>query len=93
MVVARVEEGQITSWQSYDVRWDQSHGNFSAAGHGVHHARIVGFMKEHEVDIVVTGHAGPPMAQTLGQMDILMFQGATGDAREAALEAVKTTTG
>jgi len=93
MAVARVEEGEISSWQAYDVRWDQSHGKFSADGHGAHHTRIASFMKEHEVEIVVTGHAGPPMAQTLGQMDILMYQGATGDARQAALEAVETLAG
>ena len=104
MAVASVDQGQITSWEEFEVRWDLSHdqpvgggltigerpdvpGREPHSSHGSHHARIVSFMKEHQVDAVVTGHVGPPMAHTLDLMGITVFVGATGDARQAALDA------
>jgi len=95
IAVARVEDSQILSWEEIEVRWDLSHDQPGPArpgeqpSHGAHHARIVSFMKEHEVEAVVTGHAGPPMVHTLGLMGIPIVQGAAGDARQAALDAVR----
>ena len=94
MAVADVQDKQIKSWEEFEVRWDQSHpsgGHDEAHGpggsHGSHHARIVKFMKEHNVEAVVTGHIGDPMAHTLDLMgiDIVM---AGGDAKELAVAAV-----
>ncbi|MCL2316726.1 MAG: hypothetical protein FWC46_06545 [Actinomycetia bacterium] len=88
MAVAAVEDGAIASWTTVDVGWDASHDQIDAgvASEGGHHARIVRFMREHEIRGVVTGHAGPPMVHTLGLMGIHVFA-AEGDAREAALAA------
>ncbi len=66
----------------------QGHTHAPGAGHGAHHARIVRFLKEHRVDAVVTGHAGPPMLHTLELMGVGCVIGASGDARQAALDAV-----
>ena len=88
MAVATVEDGAIASWTTVDVGWDVSHEQIDAglAAEGGHHARIVRFMREHEIRAVVAGHAGPPMVHTLGLMGIPVFS-AGGDAREAALAA------
>jgi predicted Fe-Mo cluster-binding NifX family protein len=94
MVVARVEDGVINEWTEVNTAWDESHPQGSchtgegaaASSHGSHHARIVTFMKENAVEMVVTGHAGPPMVHTLSLMGIPVV-GATGDAREAVLAA------
>ena len=101
IAVADVEDSQIRSWEEYEVRWDLSHdqpAQPSAAGarpdasHGSHHARIVSFMKEHGVQVVVTGHVGPPMAHTLDLMGISVVTGAIGDAKQAALDAAQMVT-
>jgi len=85
MAVANVENGQIESWQTYDVRWDLTHD--LPSGHGAQHTRITGFMTEHDVDAVVAGHVGPPMVAVLSQMRIGVLQEAEGDARQAVLDA------
>jgi len=96
IAVADVEDSQIRSWQEYEVRWDLSHdqpavtvGARPEASHGSHHARIVSFMREHRIEVVVTGHVGPPMAHTLDLMGIRVVTGAIGDAKQAALDAAK----
>ncbi len=145
MAIADVTDGQIQSWQVYDVGWDvlhdapsgpQSVGGLVTAvnqtpgsttvdapvvsgpeaasdhgdhhgdhhhghhhgsgphgcGHGAHHARIVRFLREHQVEAVVTGHAGPPMVRTLEAMGLACVMGATGGARQAAQVVSKMLT-
>lgn len=67
---------------------DHAHSH-SHAGHGAHHARIARFLKEHDVDAVVTGHAGPPMLKMLENMGIHVVMGASGDAKEMTIEAAQ----
>ena len=95
IAIADVEDSQIVSWEEYEVRWDVSHdqpvqplavGVRPSASHGSHHARIVSFMKEHHVQVVVTGHVGPPMAHTLDLMGIEVVTGTIGDAKQAAID-------
>jgi len=101
IAVAEVDGGQILTWEEFEVRWDLSHdqgsgvltigtkedpGAGSQSSHGSHHGRIVSFFREHKVEAVVTGHLGPPMAHTLDLMGISVAI-ASGDARQAALEA------
>ncbi|MDR2931200.1 MAG: hypothetical protein LBV06_09900 [Propionibacteriaceae bacterium] len=64
-----------------------THSHAHGAGHGAHHARIVRFLKDNHVDVVVTGHAGPPMLHTLELMGVACVIGAAGDARQAAIQA------
>ena len=89
IAIADVEDSQIVSWDEYEVRWDLSHDQPGEVrpSHGSHHGRIVSFMKEHNVQVVVTGHVGPPMAHTLDLMGIAVVTGAIGDARQAAVDA------
>ena len=86
MAIADIEQGQIVSWQEEEVGWDIAHDQ--APSHEAHHARIAKFMKEQHVEVVVTGHIGPPMVHTLGLMGIEMFMGVDGPARQAAVAAV-----
>lgn len=88
MAIAQVESGQIQRWTEYEVGWDVAHDAVDLTGsHGGHHATIVRFMREHHVEVVVTGHAGPPMVHTLDLMGIPVVVGATGPAQAAALAA------
>lgn len=97
MALATVEDGAITAWEETDVRWDLSHdavvsGNPApgelAASQGSHHAKIVRFMRDNHVNLVITGHVGPPMLHTLELMGIPVITGTPGDARAAVLAAV-----
>lgn len=88
MAVAQVEDGQIESWQTFDVGWDVLHDQVDEAGHGAHHARIVKFMKDNAVEAVVSGHVGPPMIHTLDLMGLAVIVNAAGDARQAVIDSV-----
>lgn len=82
MAVATVANGRIVDWDVEEVGWDVLHDE---GPEGTHHARIVRFMRDHQVGAVVSGHMGPPMANTLAKLGVLPLVDATGDARQAAL--------
>ncbi len=84
VAVAAVAEGDVASWQEYDVDWDRLHDEGTE---GAHHARIVRFLREHEVDVVVAAGIGPGMQRTLGSMGVRAVTGVRGDARQAVLGA------
>lgn len=83
VAVAVIANARIVSWEEHDVRWDLSH---DSQQEGRHHADIVTFLRDHGVQVVVTGHMGPPMANTLQKLGVIPLVNATGDARSAALE-------
>ncbi|MHB0927903.1 MAG: NifB/NifX family molybdenum-iron cluster-binding protein [Candidatus Nanopelagicales bacterium] len=85
MAIASVVDGAITDWRVEEVRWDELHDE---GGEGSHHARIVRFMRDHQVQDVVAAHAGPPMQNTLSKLGIRLHMGAAGDARQAVLAAL-----
>lgn len=85
VAVATVAQGEIGSWQEIDVRWDLSHDEGTE---GSHHARIVRFLREHGVEVVVTHHMGAPMANTIDKLGIRVVRDTEGDARAAVLAAV-----
>jgi len=84
VALATVDGGAIVDWTEHDVRWDLAHGQ---GAEGSHHARIVRFLRENGVQVVVTGHMGPPMANTLDKLGVRTVLGLTGDARTAAVTA------
>lgn len=86
VAIARVTAGEIVAWDAFPVGWDVLHD----AGEGNHHARVVRFLREHEVQIVVASHMGQGMVHTLGKMGIQLHLGAGGDARDAVLAALST---
>jgi predicted Fe-Mo cluster-binding NifX family protein len=87
VAMADIEDGTIRSWEEISVGWDRLH---DSAGEGDHHARIARFLREHDVQVVVAGHMGPPMQNMLAKMRIEVHLGAGGPAREAVLGALST---
>lgn len=85
LAVASVDaDEKLSAWRVETVGWDVLHDQGS---HGSHHGRIVTFMRENRVSVVVAGHAGPPMVNTLLKLGILPFLGVGGDAQAAAVHA------
>lgn len=76
---------EIVEWREFPVGWDILHEQGS---HGSLHAVIVGFMRDHDIAAVVSGHMGPPMVNTMMKVGVLPLS-ATGDARSAASDAAK----
>ncbi len=84
MAIATVDEGAITDWQVYDVKWDELHGDGCNGGH---HARIVRFLRENDVSHVVIEHMGPPMINTLTKLGIGIHPASSQVATDAVLAA------
>ncbi len=87
IAVATVEDGAVTGWAEHDVRWDLAHDEGTE---GSHHARVVTFLRENGVQVVATGHMGPPMARMLGTMGIRTVVDASGDPHAVALAAARS---
>lgn len=89
VAVAAVDDGTITSWQTFQVNWDALH---DTGTEGSHHARIVTFLREHRVDAVVATHVGPGMQRTLASMGLPILLATDPDAKvsvEAAVAAAQ----
>ncbi|HEU4513175.1 MAG TPA: NifB/NifX family molybdenum-iron cluster-binding protein [Nocardioidaceae bacterium] len=84
VALASVDDGQVTSWDEIEVGWDRLHGEGTE---GSHHARIVKFLREHDVNVVVAKGVGEGMQRVLGNMGIRMALGLQGDARQAVKQA------
>jgi predicted Fe-Mo cluster-binding NifX family protein len=85
VAIAEVDAGQVVSWAEIEVSWGTLHDEGTE---GEHHARVVRFLREHDVGTVVAGHMGEGMRQTLAKMGLQVRLGFTGDAR-AAVQAVR----
>jgi predicted Fe-Mo cluster-binding NifX family protein len=83
--VASVEGGAVTAWHVHEVAWDVSHDEGT---HGSHHARIVRFLKEHDIAAVVVDHMGPGMVQVMSTMKIPVLPASAGEAKASVLAAV-----
>ncbi len=84
VAVADVVDGEIITWQEIEVSWNRLHDEGTS---GQHHARVVSFLRDQQVETVVVNHMGDGMVQILGTMSLPVHQGASGDAR-AAVQAV-----
>ncbi|WP_448061372.1 NifB/NifX family molybdenum-iron cluster-binding protein [Cellulomonas hominis] len=84
LAVVRVRDGKVVDWTEHDVRWDVLHDSTTEGGH---HARVVRFLRDEHVDVVVANHMGPPMARMLATMGLRSVLGAAGDAEQAVLAA------
>ena len=85
VAVAQVAGGEIRSWQEIEVSWSRLHDEGTP---GSHHARVVTFLREHQIEAVVADHMGDGMVRTLAAMGLPTHMGAAGDARAAVLAAV-----
>jgi len=90
VAVAAAADGVISAWQVHDVGWDALHDEGTE---GAHHARVVRFLKDNEVEAVTAEHMGEPMVRTLDSMGIAVVLGATGEARAGVLAALAVVSG
>jgi predicted Fe-Mo cluster-binding NifX family protein len=90
IAVATVSGGVLAGWQVHEVGWDVAHDEGTE---GSHHARVVRFLKDNAVELVVAEHMGDGMVRTLGSMKLPVVLGAAGDARASVLAAVDTVSG
>lgn len=76
---------RVCGWAVHQVDWDQS---YARGPHATHHARVLRFLREQAVELVVAGgRVGIPMARSLQADGIDLVLGASGDARAAARAA------
>lgn len=86
VALARVDDDEVTEWRELDVGWDELH---DSGTEGAHHARIVRFLREHEVGVVVTPGLGDGMRRVLATMGIRVSIATGDDARDAVLTAAR----
>ncbi|HZW42778.1 MAG TPA: NifB/NifX family molybdenum-iron cluster-binding protein [Dermatophilaceae bacterium] len=84
VALADVVDGEIMSWQVVEVSWSRLHDEGPP---GSHHARVVTFLREHDVEAVVVDHMGDGMVRMLDTMRLPVHSGAAGDARAAVKAA------
>ena len=84
VALADVVDGEIMSWQVVEVSWSRLHDQGAP---GSHHARVVTFLREHDVEAVVVDHMGDGMVRMLDTMRLPVHSGAAGDARAAVKAA------
>ena len=82
VATARVDNGTITDWTEYPVAWDTTYG---VDVPGVHHPRVVRFMRDHEVTAVVADGVCDSMQTVLASIGVEVRTGHRGDARAAVL--------
>jgi len=84
VAVSEVVGGEIVKWEQIEVSWSRLHDEGTP---GSHHARVVTFLREHQVELVVANHIGDGMVRMLDTMGLPVRLGAAGDAR-AAVQAL-----
>ena len=90
VVVAVVEGDEVTDWRPYEVSWDLVHAEGTP---GAHHARVVTFLRDHGVEMVLVDHVGAGMRRMLTSMGVDLREGIGGDARAAMRAAVRAADG
>lgn len=85
VAIATVVDGEIKDWTIHETNWDRLHDE---GHHGAHHARVVRFLRDNNVEAVVIDHAGASMLNTMTKMRLTITLDASGPARAAALTAV-----
>jgi len=84
VAVADVVNGEMVSWQVLEVWWSRLHDEGS---HGSHHARVMTFLRDYQVEALVANHIGDGMVRMLDTMGLPVHLNAAGDARSAVLAA------
>ncbi|WP_121251260.1 NifB/NifX family molybdenum-iron cluster-binding protein [Nocardioides ferulae] len=84
VAVATVTDGELAAWTEHEVGWDRLHDEGTE---GAHHARMVRFLREHHVELLVAGYLGAGMQHTLTKLGVRLALGAQGDAQEAVVRA------
>lgn len=85
VALAEVDAGEIVDWREIEVSWSTLHDEGTD---GSHHARVVKFLRDNNVNVVVCNHMGDGMTRMLKTMEIPVYLGASGDAKTAVQVAV-----
>ena len=80
VAVADVQDGTVYDWTEFEVGWGALH---DSGPEGAHHARIVRFLRDHQVQMVVVDHVGDGMQRMLTTMGVRIETGHVGDAHLA----------
>jgi len=78
VAICKVDGDAVNDWREYIVGWDTTYG---VDVPGVHHPRVIRFLQEHSVNVVVADQACAIMRTTLPALGISLRLGNTGDAR------------
>ncbi len=84
VAVVTVSDGHVERWVTHEVGWDLAH---DSGTHGSHHARVIRFLRDHDVQVVLVRHVGEGMRRMLTSAGIDLREGVGGDARTAVLAA------
>ena len=68
---------------------ESERGSGNVGTEGSHHARVVRFLTDHHVDLVVAEHMGAGMTRMLTTMGIQFVLGVDGDAKASVLAALQ----
>lgn len=85
VALAEVDAGEIVNWREIKVSWSTLHDEGTD---GSHHARVVKFLRDNNVNVVVANHMGDGMTRMLKTMEIPVHLGASGDAKRAIQVAI-----
>ncbi len=83
IATATVRDGAVVGWVEDAVGWDVLHDE---GPHGSHHGRVAKFLIAQGAQAVAAAHMGPPMVNMLSKMRLVVALGASGPAREVAVE-------
>lgn len=86
VAICRVGGGQVEAWTEHPVAWDTTYGVDVL---GVHHPRVIRFLREHKVDAVVADQVCESMQSVLDSLDIRLYPGLTGDAHAAVASVLE----
>lgn len=78
--IAEVRDRQLLRWTEVAVGWGELHDQ---GPQGAHHARVIRFLREHGVQVVLADHLGPGMQHSLQLLGVQVQLGATGNAQDA----------
>ena len=86
VAVCRIDAGQVESWAEHPVEWDTTYGVDVL---GVHHPRVIRFLRDNDVEVVVADQVCDSMQSVLDSLDIRLYTGLTGDAHAAVASVVE----
>lgn len=87
VAVAEFDGDQLTNWTVDEVNWDVLHDEGT---HGHHHARMVRYIKEHNVERIGFVGMGQSMMNTLNKANVLLFQIDAGDNARQMAQTIAT---
>jgi len=80
VVTCHLTDEGVAEWTEHSVDWDNDYG---VTVHGVHHPRVVKFLRRNEIDLVMADEVCDSIKNTLAVLGIVLREKVTGDPRAA----------